>query len=358
MLRHQKCFFIKGGYFIFLWLAVSGCDRGGTGRHHLPGNATISASDGSMPASTSPELTYDFGVVMANGQDLRHDFKVVNAGKRDIHILNETVAMPCCTSFGLHPNVIPQGGTVSIPTILKAGQRTDYRRVRFALDTDDPRYPKRAFWLMAKLITPCEIEQLSDDGTRLLLGQPAQQKYRIKCRQFNSEGLGLPDHIETSPPLSASFSDDPVTRREGDGITETLRELRINIPPATELGRAQGTIIFRWGNGHEEKQVIEWEVQPHIRASPTGTVLHTSSAPQLLKLVITSIDSPFRIMGISCPLLPSELRVSTDSKHSHRLEVPLITARLGQPATADLEIKTDHPLQPKVTISILIIPSG
>lgn len=73
-------------------------------------------------------------------------------------------------------------------------------------------------------------------------------------------GLLLPETVEVSAPLIATFSGPSIERELPDGLIEATRDIDVAIPASTELGTHQGQLSLLWADGHTEALDLTWEV--------------------------------------------------------------------------------------------------
>ncbi|MBX6313935.1 MAG: hypothetical protein IRY99_13615 [Isosphaeraceae bacterium] len=92
--------------------------------------------------------------------------------------------------------------------------------------------------------------------------------------------------------------------------------------------------------------------------SPSGLVLRSSGDPITRSILITSASRPFRVIGVSSPLLADAVQIPTDSARSHRLRLVIDPTRIPTTGAADIQITTDQPDPPVVSLSVLVLPKN
>jgi hypothetical protein len=311
---------------------------------------------GQKPES-SGDLEFDFGPILARGQTLRHIFTLTNPTERPIRLLKAMVYTPCCSAVEELPRTIPSGGEVKVPVILKPGYQSGRKRVEFAIATDAEDRPVWRLALDARLFSEWEVDPVGESGLKIPVGQAGTRTFRIVCRRKGDEGRRSPESIEAREPLQASFDGPAAEQEQPDGLVEATRDVEVSIPATEETGLRQGEILFRWSDDHRERHIVTWEVTPHIRATPSGLMIKPAGGPTTQMVSVASDDRPFRILKVVGPLLADGIETSTDPGRSHRLRLSINPAKAITGGASDIYISTDHPGQPTVTLSVLVMPA-
>ena len=179
------------------------------------------------PAS-QPARSYDFdfGTVLARGQDLKHEFRWVNRGDRPLKVVGSKVNVPCCSRLGELPGLIPPGGSAVVAVFLKAGRVADQKRVTFDIETDAPSEPMEVFTLVARFVPEWEIQESSGRPTSLLVGQAASRSYRLIGRRKAGEGRSAPAKL--APGVK------PEVEIATDDLDQPLLKLGVLVAPRME----------------------------------------------------------------------------------------------------------------------------
>jgi len=286
---------------------------------------------------------HDLGVILADGQVLRHEFTLKNPTGAAIRLLRATALTPCCSAIGPLPKEIPPRAEVKIPVIFKPGYQSGLRGVRFAVDTDEKQQPVRLLALRASLSSAFEMEPLADSSTSLPLGQAGKQTFRVTARRKGAHGRGLPETTTASAPLVVAFVGGPSAESEIGGLTEAGREVVVLIPPEKKPGPRRGELVFGWRDGHTETRTIAWEVKPRLEVSPSGLVVRESSRPIEQRVTVTSDRRPFMIEKVASPLLVSLGDLPRDAATTQHIVLTLDTSRAVPERASDVMIRTDHP---------------
>ena len=299
---------------------------------------------------------FDFGVVPARGQDLRHEFRWTNRSERPIRVVGSKVNVPCCSRLGELPTSVPAGGSAVVPAFLKVGRVAGQKRVTFDVETDAPSRPVETFTLLARFVPEWEIQEITGPATPLLIGQASSRTYRLIARRKAGEGRPAPSEVIASEPLRIE-SLAPAGEVEGsDGVIESTRQISIALPPRGKLGPNQGAITLRWPDGQAEEHAIAWTVEPRIRLSPAAVVLKPSDGTTTVAVEVRSVDRPFAVTRVAGPLLVGDGPPVPQPSTSHKLRLALDPARLAPGVKPEVEFATDDPDQPLLKLGVLVMP--
>lgn len=322
-----------------------------------------SVSDEELAALLAPpeptgsrELVHDFGPILAHGQTLRHEFTLANPTDRPLKIVSAQAQTPCCSAVGPHPEMIPPGGTATLPVLLKPGSQSGRKRFRFIVQTDSTEQPGWVLSLIADLTAELEMSPIEGFDASLPLGQPGHQRFRIVCHRVGDVGLGAPDAVTVGPPLSARFLGPADEAAATEGPVESTRIVEVDLPASTEPGSQRGELILHWPDGQERSFPIAWQVVARIAIEPSGLVLRPTGEPITRSVLVTCGDRPFRITGVSGPLLADPPPRPAAPRRLHRLEL-VLDPSLVESGTTDIRIDTDHPDQPTIVLSVLVLPA-
>ena len=334
---------------------IAGCARDEVGYdlggEVTPGGVSIRMTE---PVAGPTERHHDFGPILTLGQELRHRFTLSNPTDRSVRILRAEALTPCCSALGPVPEAIAPGDSVEMAVVFKPGTQSGKKGVRFAIQTDDPEDP---FWevsVSADLIPGIRIDHVEGAAGPFALGNPGEMSFVISCRRLGQEGREAPDSVKAISPLQARFDGPPVERELPEGLVEADRKVSVELPAASEPGEHKGQLVFRWADGSTWEHTIHWRVIAPIEASPTGLFL-TSSAQSVQKVIIKSLDRPFRITGVTCPSLAGPPGTFPDPPgRLHVLDLTFDPGQTDAGPVQDLIISTDQPDQPTVTVSVLV----
>ncbi|CAN5901197.1 hypothetical protein BH23PLA1_BH23PLA1_27500 [soil metagenome] len=297
---------------------------------------------------------FDFGTTLSRGQELRHEFTLINPTDRSIRLLKAESLMPCCSAVGPFPETIRPDDSVELPVLFRPGSLSGRKGVRFVVWTDDPDHPVWELSVSADLVPEVRIEVVEGDDGPLALGISGSRTLRITCLRIGQEGRGPPEAVSASSPLSARFSGPPIERSLPGNRVESSLEILLDLPAAAEPGHQTGLLLFRWADGQTWEHQVSWQVTAPIQASPAGLIL-SSPDPTRREVHLSSSDRPFRVLGVEGLLLarPPD-PVPDEARRSHAIRLSFDPSASTADAAFDVIIRTDHPHQPTVTLSVLV----
>ncbi|MGC8642605.1 MAG: DUF1573 domain-containing protein [Isosphaeraceae bacterium] len=300
---------------------------------------------------------FDLGPVISNREQHRHEFTVTNPGSRPVRLLSGLPLTPCCSAMGPLPTVIPPGGRARIPVVFSARHQSGRKQFTFLVGTDAGPAPI-SLVLSADLVSAWDLQGPVDSGLACRVNRPQEWSLRLVCRRDGAEGLGPPESVAASTPLSAEFVGPPRVIRAAGRMVEVFRNVRLKAPSCDSPGWRRGEITFFWPDGGREEAPVSWAVTPAITVSPTGLVLQPSRGPLGATVRLRSDDLPFRVLKVLSPLLKTPFKVPTGPKRkTHRLEIALDPAETHSAGSSDLTIITDHPDQSRVVVSVVVPPA-
>lgn len=349
--------FVRGWLlaFLFLPLILAGCST--SSREPEPDLTSVVNTVSREGLPRSPVLReFDFGSVLAHGQILDHVFMIANPTRRPIRLLKAEARTPCCSEIGPLPEWISPEGEAQVPITFKPGYQSGRKRVEFVVQTDSPERPIWRLVVNAALVSELEVTTLDGSDTVLPLGHGGSQSLQILCRRIGDDGRGSPISIAAASPLVARFSGPATERLFPDGHIEATRKIVVDLPRAAESGVRQADLEIHWPGGKTWRHPVLWRVEPLIEAIPSGLVATSSRERVEQEIVLQSRDRSFRVLGASSPLIAERFHPPAGSEQSHQIRLVLDPARATPEVGSDVIITTDHPDQPTITLSILVLP--
>jgi hypothetical protein len=156
-----------------------------------------------------------------------------------------------------------------------------------------------------------------------------------------------------SSTLSAKIEGEMVDRCLKDGLLESERIATVLIPAEIDAGEKSAVVTFHWPDDIRTDHRIVWRAVPPIEATPRGLIVSDDTREAVRTVKLTSISGPFRILRVSNGATAGGL--PSDSKTQHTIELTLDPASLREPSVRDILIGTDHPHQPDVVLSVLML---
>lgn len=339
--------------FYALLIIVAGCSP-----TEPEPDLTAILGDGAVEARPADQeaLEFDLGSVLARDQTIRHEFALTNHSERPIRLGKVTVKVPCCSSVGRMPDSIPARGEAVVPVLLKAGHISERKRIGFEIDTDSASQPGRTLWLTARFVPAWEVEPVGEVGPAPRLGQAGLRRFRVLCRRKAGEGLRGPSAIASSGPIRVEASGAGSEVEGSDGLIEESREVAVTLAAQAGVGAYHGALLLRWPDGSSRTHEVRWEVRPSLRLTPAAVVLKPSQGPTPTTLTIASDDRPFRILKVAGPLIAGDVALPAGAGLRHTVRVAIDPSRLAAGVGPEIEVVTDHPDQPTVTLGVLVLP--
>ncbi len=320
----------------------------------LTGCAPVAEPAGPLPVaspSAAADREFDLGPILAHGQEVPHEFRLVNTGAEPLQRLRGVALTPCCSTVGTLPDEVAPGATYVVPVVLKPGRQTGRRRAEFLIGAGPSARVVDRLALVADLLGEFEVGEVASDSSHLDM---SERRLIVIGRRQGTEGRPAPESI-TGIGLEAAFEGPAEERTLANGLIESSRAVRVTIPTGGEPGTKLGAVRFSWSDGRSEEHRVLWRVEPSVRVAPAGLVVRAGAVTKLS--VSLRADRPFRVTGASGPLLVGYDDPAGDGPSpSHQLRLDLDSS-LGGPGASDVRITTDHPDQAVVVVSVVTLPS-
>lgn len=167
----------------------------------------------------------------------------------------------------------------------------------------------------------------------------------------------MPESLKVSPPLTARWLGAAVEAKQSDDMVETTRDVEVTLPASTNVGARQEQLNVGWAGEKTLEHRLAWQVHPCIRAFPSGLVLAPSAERETRTVLLQCDDRPFRITKVAGAMLADGDESPSLSRKVHQLQLVLDSARVAS-SKADVEFTTDHPDQPTIAVSVLMLPAA
>jgi hypothetical protein len=301
---------------------------------------------------------HDFGVILAEVQTLQHEFTVENTTNKSVHLLRATATTPCCSGFVSLPRLISPNDKVRVAVWFKTNHDSGLKGVRFVLETDEGYGTTHVLVVRARLVPAWEVEPVGDSVTPLRLGKRGSQAFRLTARRKDGRGRSIPERLSASAPLAVAFNGEATSAIDAAGFIVETGMIEVSIPPVREPGPYRGQIVLHWSDGLAEAHPFDWEVQSDLKASPSAFILRAPSQPTEYRIVVTAAERPFRVLSVQSPLVAGPLQLSSRAGLRQELRLTLDPARAPNQRTCEIEIRTDHPDEKTLRLSILVLREG
>ena len=300
-------------------------------------------------------MEHDFGTILSNGQELRHTFRLKNPTDRPIALRNQIAYKPCCSAITSLPKSILPRGEAEVSLALNSRGQSGPGYVKFTVEGDRPGLGW-VFILKSTILPDWEVRPIGESSTSTPVGRPARQTWRAIARRHGIQGLGLPSAVHAASPLSAAFDAPSVDTILPGGVVESSRPLTITIPAVRDPGTFIRALTFSWPDPIAPRtREMTWRVTPLVEVSPIGIVL-SDPGLQSRDVLIRSADRPVRVLRIDNPLSPVPPSYPSSPSSVHKLTLPFDPSLADSRGMADVSILTDHPDQPRVSLTVMAIP--
>ena len=296
----------------------------------------------------------DLGIVLTRGQTIRHEFVLRNPTAKPVRVLGAQALMPCCSRIVTVPATIPARGEARLAVDFQPEFQSGRKQVGFRVGTDREDEPVLGFVLRAALVPEVQVRTVEGGGLSLLMGKSGKQVLRVVARRYKEEGLSARETIADAGTVKATFVGGPTEMVRPDGVVESWRDVAVEILPDREAGSRTEALVFGWADGRAWDHRLHWTVTPHLRAIPDGLIVGLDDAVKAV--AIRSETAPFRILGIEGGGVASVGEGSNADRpsRSHLIRLDFHGDRPRPTGPFDVTIRTDHPEQPEVTVSVLM----
>ena len=182
------------------------------------------------------------------------------------------------------------------------------------------------------------------------------KRLTVISRSAGQLGRPAPDRIASSGPITAQFIGSTASETNTDGIDEFRRDIEVNLVAGDGTGLHRGEVRLFWPDGQDLAIPVAWEVIPPVQVSPSGLVLRSRGAGDEYQVVVRATDRPVRIVGVTGALLAAQPGPFDSTPRSSQIVRFALDPTLAAEGATDIVIRTDHPMQPEVVVSVLSPP--
>lgn len=303
---------------------------------------------------TDPTV-YDLGNLVARGQEITHEFTIENPTDREVHVLGSDALTPCCSSILELPATIAARSQGKMKVSFRPGFQSGRKGVRFVVATDGGSSVPSRFSLLANLFAEVDVEEGGSTEPDLDLGMPIARNLRIIGRRSGTVGRDAPSILAVDPPSTGRFVGEAREVVLPSGIIESSRDVEILIPPFKALGKQNVNLRARWAGGQVWNHSLTCVVVAPIKVAPAGFVTQSTEPIASKAFLLRSSKIAFRVLKVEGPFAVEDAADSSKPLlvHSVRLVVDPAKVEYGKPL--DIRITTDHPHQPTVVASVLVV---
>ena len=299
---------------------------------------------------------HDFGPVIANpGRKIEHRYRLTNVTQQDVKILNVINRKTCCGIVRVEKTTLHPGDTTDVEVTLLVGDRFGEVTHATELVTDLPADSNLILLTAARAVPPIRVEEDSAFERTILIG--AKEPRQVSLRVFSSGTAADPpanlDRMELRSTIGVDWASPKEQSSSGDDLRVESRKLTVALDPSGPPGERRAEILIQGDKQVLYRQVVNWEIAPRMTASPK--VIAMRPGQRDYRVVIQSRDqTPFQITRIECN--EPGIRARPVNAASALIQTVRIE---GIPGSKDrrgtLTVFTDHPIQEKVELSIVMI---
>lgn len=304
-------------------------------------------------------IQYDFGLLLAGSETkLVHTYKLTNISFKGVRILGVENRKPCCGEVAtVEPQTLEHGQALEVPVTLKLGVGSGevLRHAVLQVDGND-----NSISLITRATSQSRIAMIAvqPEIDLLNLGETRSVEYFVYSYGTQSIPCLNLDDMEIRSELPTKWVD-KVERlgTSGRHIFEHRRRLAVTLPAASEPGRRSYMLFIQDHAGLiVGRQQIVWTVLNQLETTPTGLIFAANSAIGDHKQVVlrSRDDEPFKILGTESSLTNISIETDQLQKTTHRIKVANFNDTSLNAKIGELKIRTNHPKQPNVTISVYV----
>jgi hypothetical protein len=115
-------------------------------------------------------------------------------------------------------------------------------------------------------------------------------------------------------------------------------------------------VFVQWPDGAKRALAVAYEVRPILRATPSAFLLKEGSSVSDVEVLVESDDQPIRILEVRGRGISGKPALPEQSSGKQRVKLELDPALIAPERTAEIDVVTDHPLQPILHLSALVSP--
>jgi hypothetical protein len=300
---------------------------------------------------------HDFGVLLAHGQTLTHNFTLRNPRKLPIRLVRGKPFTPCCSAIGPLPKLVPANGSAEVQVTLRPGLQSGAKQAEFEIQTDDEDGLSYKLAVTAYFVPAWQVDRQDGSDWSLLPGQSGKKVFRLTVRSNGTDGYKLPSLVSCAKPIEVSYRGAATELTDPGGLTVATRDIIVSLPAEDRTGTRTAEIIFNWPDGHNERQAIAWEIRPRLKISPSALILQPSSEPVEKSFTVQSESTLFRVTNVRCSVMISETH-SAQREHKHVVRVKLDLSKTLPQRAVSIAISTDLPDREGATATIMVLGNG
>ncbi len=269
----------------------------------------LAAGPACRPAARPPPgEVYDVGpMVVAQGRELDHTFRVVNTTGVPVWIVEKSHTCTC-TASTLEDDRLEPGEATTVRLLVDLPESYSRQDISCFLKTDLPGSPTWTYTLRFSTVPRVWVEP-----TALYLGnridpeaEPGSLRSVATVDRFLSERVATPDPpaIEAPPGVLLAVDDAPEVGPIGNGLKQVRHRVTARFDPAAppQPGRHSGVARLTWPDGEQATVVVVWKQEAAVETNPPSLhfgLVAPGAAVDPRPVTVRSVDGQhFRILGV------------------------------------------------------------
>ena len=323
-----------------------------------PGGSDGAASAGAPDRPTSGRTDQiDLGTILSYGQTIEREFLIKNPTSRVWKIAGAQAAMPCCSEVVTFPHSVAAHGSGSLKVRFRPGYGSGGKTLDFQVLTDQPENPVITYRMTCRMVAEVVIVPVVQEELRLLAGTGGATEFRVISRRAPGSPAAVLENVRSPKPSKITFVGNPHETVREDGFVESERRVRVEVAPESSPGRRSDTFLLMGSDGRSREHILHWTVLPHLNATPDAFVVKADESVTK-SLLIRSETTPFRVLDVRGARLEGEGSTMTVPAKTHVVRFRLEPDSRREGNLFDVTIRTDHPDQPEVIVSVLVTASA
>lgn len=299
--------------------------------------------------------THDFGkVIISPDLKLSYHFPIKNGSNIPVKLLRSINQKPCCGVVEFEPTTLKPGESCNLTVILKVGESTSPLSHLAIVETDHPKIKTLEFFTFATPQPRIVLDRMSDSTFSLKSGESKKETFVIhsygdkKNKPIDLNSVTLKTDLEHKWVGQLNEIKDKL------GFIECTRQFDVICKGDGQPGSKSAAIQLKNGDQILYNGNLQWEVTPLLKVSPS--VLFVTFQNKIIEKSITlsSINNKAFQISETISDIPDVKLIEIkqiDATH-HSLVVQIKPERNRKSRTGVIEIKTTHPEQPKVRLSL------
>lgn len=311
-------------------------------------------ADGGTGGIVSAESSFDFGAA-TEGDKLKHVFVLTNTGSKTIN-LDRLQPASSALQAAVTPTLLAPGAKANLEVTFDTLDHPGEHDKLITIASSDPSVDPAKVRVRARvdpLIAVEQEEEEDEEDEDVRVGETKTREFKILGKKAGEAQLAI--ERVTSPDVTAEI----VSKQEDGG---TQHEIKVTVQ-GKKLGHFHAGVFLRTGlpTKPELKHYFEWSVVGNVLVVPRS--LHFVSgvpAPQQEKVAeLKSRLDGFTVKEAKSdsPAFKASVQRSASGKSWELHVIATDREALSKLQTARIEVTTNDPVQPSITVPLTVAPA-